>query len=56
MGIILQQLRVNSVLPAIEENVFTMDEIRSEAVLKSFVDLYRKGQTIPWKADDQLGP
>lgn len=43
-GIILQQLRKLGASCDWKRTAFTMDEIRSEAVLQSFVDLYRKGK------------
>ena len=43
-GIILQQLRKLGASCDWERTCFTMDEKRSESVLKVFVDLYRKGR------------
>ena len=43
-GTILQQLRKLGASCDWKRTAFTMDEIRSEAVLRSFVDLYRKGK------------
>lgn len=43
-GIILQQLRKLGASPDWSRTAFTMDEIRSDAVYKVFVDLYRKGK------------
>ncbi|MBK9631468.1 MAG: valine--tRNA ligase [Saprospiraceae bacterium] len=43
-GIILNQLRRLGASCDWSRTAFTMDEIRSEAVLKVFVDLYRKGK------------
>ena len=42
-GIILKQLRRLGASCDWDRTAFTMDEIRSESVLKVFVDLYRKG-------------
>ncbi|MEG0887874.1 MAG: valine--tRNA ligase [Bacteroides sp.] len=42
-GIILQQLRKLGASCDWDRTAFTMDEIRSESVLKVFVDLYKKG-------------
>lgn len=42
-GIILQQLRKLGASCDWDRTAFTMDEIRSESVLKVFVDLYQKG-------------
>ena len=42
-GIILKQLRRLGASCDWDRTTFTMDEIRSESVLKVFVDLYRKG-------------
>ena len=42
-GIILKQLRRLGASCDWERTAFTMDEVRSESVLKVFVDLYRKG-------------
>ena len=43
-GIILQQLRKLGASCDWERTCFTMDEVRSESVLKVFVDLYNKGR------------
>jgi valyl-tRNA synthetase len=43
-GIILQQLKKLGASCDWERTAFTMDETRSKAVLKAFVDLYRKGK------------
>jgi valyl-tRNA synthetase len=43
-GIILKQLRRLGASCDWERTAFTMDDIRSEAVIKIFVDLYRKGK------------
>ena len=43
-GIILQQLRRLGASCDWRRTAFTMDEIRSRAVIKAFVDLYRKGK------------
>ncbi len=43
-GIILQQLRKLGASCDWDRTGFTMDEVRSEAVIKAFVDLYRKGR------------
>ncbi|MBR4782920.1 MAG: valine--tRNA ligase [Bacteroidaceae bacterium] len=42
-GIILKQLRRLGASCDWERTAFTMDEVRSESVLRVFVDLYRKG-------------
>ena len=42
-GIILKQLRKLGCSCDWDRTAFTMDEIRSESVIKVFVDLYRKG-------------
>ena len=42
-GIILQQLRKLGASCDWDRTAFTMDEVRSESVLKVFVDLYNKG-------------
>lgn len=42
-GIILQQLRKLGASCDWDRTAFTMDEIRSESVIKVFVDLYQKG-------------
>ena len=42
-GIILKQLRRLGASCDWDRTAFTMDEVRSESVLKVFVDLYRKG-------------
>ncbi|MBR6270460.1 MAG: class I tRNA ligase family protein, partial [Bacteroidales bacterium] len=42
-GIILKQLRRLGASCDWDRTAFTMDEVRSEAVMKVFVDLYRKG-------------
>ena len=42
-GIILQQLRKLGASCDWERTAFTMDEVRSESVVKVFVDLYNKG-------------
>jgi valyl-tRNA synthetase len=42
-GIILEQLKKLGASCDWERTAFTMDEIRSESVIKVFVDLYRKG-------------
>ncbi|MBO4571314.1 MAG: valine--tRNA ligase [Bacteroidales bacterium] len=42
-GIILKQLRKLGASCDWDRTAFTMDEVRSEAVMKVFVDLYRKG-------------
>jgi len=42
-GIILKQLRKLGATCDWDRTSFTMDEVRSEAVLKAFVDLYEKG-------------
>ncbi|MDR0988892.1 MAG: valine--tRNA ligase [Prevotellaceae bacterium] len=42
-GIILQQLRRLGASCDWNRTAFTMDEVRSESVIKVFVDLYRKG-------------
>ncbi len=43
-GIILQQLRKLGASCDWDRTAFTMDEVRSKAVLKAFVDLYKKGK------------
>jgi valyl-tRNA synthetase len=43
-GIILQQLRKLGASCDWDRTAFTMDQVRSEAVIKVFVDLYRKGK------------
>ncbi len=43
-GIILQQLKKLGASCDWERTAFTMDEIRSESVIKAFVDLYNKGK------------
>lgn len=43
-GIILEQLKYLGASCDFERTAFTMDEIRSKAVLKAFVDLYKKGK------------
>lgn len=43
-GIILQQLRKLGASCDWERTAFTMDEERSEAVIKVFIDLYKKGK------------
>jgi len=43
-GIILQQLRKLGASCDWDRTAFTMDETRSKAVIKSFVDLYHKGK------------
>ncbi len=43
-GIILQQLRKLGASCDWERTSFTMDEVRSEAVIKAFVDLYHAGK------------
>src|SRR5690606_4505941 len=42
-GIILEQLKKLGASCDWERTAFTMDEIRSESVIKVFVDLYNKG-------------
>lgn len=42
-GIILKQLRKLGATCDWERTAFTMDEVRSEAVIKAFVDLFNKG-------------
>lgn len=43
-GIILEQLKYLGASCDFERTAFTMDKIRSKAVLKVFVDLYKKGK------------
>lgn len=43
-GIILDQLKRLGASCDWEREAFTMDEVRSEAVIKAFVDLYKKGK------------
>lgn len=43
-GIILQQLRKLGASCDWDRTAFTMDQVRSDAVVKVFVDLYRKGK------------
>ncbi|MBP7184369.1 MAG: valine--tRNA ligase [Saprospiraceae bacterium] len=43
-GIILEQLKKLGASCDWERTAFTMDEVRSEAVIKAFVDLYKKGK------------
>lgn len=43
-GIILQQLKKLGASCDWQRTAFTLDEVRSEAVLKAFVDLYNKGK------------
>lgn len=43
-GIILQQLRKLGASCDWDRTAFTMDQVRSDAVIKVFVDLYRKGK------------
>ena len=55
-GIILQQLRKLGASCDWERTAFTMDPVRSESVLKVFVDLYDKGLDLPRPPHGQLGP
>ncbi|MFZ1380351.1 MAG: valine--tRNA ligase [Saprospiraceae bacterium] len=43
-GIILQQLKKLGASADWDRTAFTMDEVRSEAVIKAFVDLYNRGK------------
>ena len=54
-GIILHQLKKLGASCDWDRTAFTMDEIRSEAVINVFIDLYRKGKIVPWQTNDQLG-
>ena len=55
-GIILKQLRRLGASCDWDRTAFTMDEKRSESVLKVFVDLYKKGLILPRSAHGELGP
>ena len=48
-GIILKQLRKLGASCDWDRTAFTMDELRSESVIKVFVDLYNKGLPCPTK-------
>ncbi|MBK9109050.1 MAG: valine--tRNA ligase [Saprospiraceae bacterium] len=55
-GIILDQLKSLGASCDWKRTAFTMDEIRSEAVIKAFVDLYKKGKLYRGKRMIQWDP
>ena len=55
-GMILKQLRKLGASCDWERTCFTMDEPRTESVIKVFCDLLRKGQDLPRRTHGELGP